>query len=128
MKNKALCVITLLSVFLLAAGLLLLPKKEYSAQENRYLESFPELTLESVTNGSFMKDFEIIGADEMEEAFPDAWRVFGRYFDGDTEKLPIKNDLQRNYVKWLEAGNKVGEGYGIILFDGEKIVNRKEDI
>lgn len=58
MKNKALCVIVLLSIFLLAAALLLLPKKEYSEQENRYLEPFPELTLESVTSGSFMQDFE----------------------------------------------------------------------
>lgn len=58
MKNKVLCIIVLLSVFLLAAGLLLLPKKEYSAQENRYLEPFPEFTMETVTSGSFMQDFE----------------------------------------------------------------------
>ena len=58
MKNKALCIIALSSIFLLAAGLLFLPKKEYSAQENRYLESFPEFTLETVLDGSFMQDFE----------------------------------------------------------------------
>ena len=58
MKNKALCVIVFLSIFLLAAGLLLLPKLEYSEQENRYLEPFPEITLESVISGSFMRDFE----------------------------------------------------------------------
>ena len=58
MKNKALCIIVLCSVFLLAVCLLLFPKKEYSAQENRYLESFPEFSLETVTSGSFMEDFE----------------------------------------------------------------------
>ena len=45
-------------ILLLSAGLLLLPKKEYSEQENRYLEHFPKLTLETITDGSFMQDFE----------------------------------------------------------------------
>jgi len=92
MKNKALCVITLLSVFLLAAGLLLLPKKEYSAQENRYLESFPELTLESVTNGSFMKDFETYLSDHF--PFRDVFMTIQSKY----QRLLGKNQIGEIYI------------------------------
>lgn len=58
MKTKFLCITVLVCLFLFSIGLLLLPKKEYSEQENRYLESFPEFSLETLTDGSFMQDFE----------------------------------------------------------------------
>lgn len=32
--------------------------------------------------------------------------------------------MQRAYKKWLMEGNKAGSGFGILLFDGEKIINR----
>lgn len=74
----------------------------------------------------FMDDFDITESTESENAFPNAWRVFGMDYDGDTSKLPAKTSLQKNYIKWLEKGNKVGSGCGVIIFDGEKIVNKKE--
>ena len=37
---------------------LLLPKKEFSQLENRYLQKPPELSLESLTDGQFMEDAE----------------------------------------------------------------------
>ena len=42
---------------------LLLPKKEFSPQENRYLQSAPTLSLETVTNGKFMEQAEDWTAD-----------------------------------------------------------------
>ena len=74
----------------------------------------------------FMDDFDITDSAEHENPFPNAWRVFGMDFNGDTSILPDKTTLQKNYIEWLKLGNKVGTGMGVIIFDGEKIVNKKE--
>ena len=44
---------------------LLLPKKEFSPLENRYLQKAPELSLETVTDGTFMTDAEKYVSDHM---------------------------------------------------------------
>ena len=72
---------------------------------------------------SFMEDFDIINKNEYENAFPDSWRVFDQNYQGTTESFPKITSLQRSIAQWLDAGRKIGEGYGIIIFDGEKIVN-----
>ncbi len=69
----------------------------------------------------FMDDFEIISSSEQDE-FHNGWRVFGKDSDLPLEQLPEKTSLQRAYKKWLLDGNKAGDGYGIIVFDGEKIL------
>lgn len=74
----------------------------------------------------FMDDFDITDSVEHENPFPNAWRVFGMDFTGDTSILPDKTTLQKNYIEWLKSGNKVGSGLGVIIFDGEKILNKKE--
>ena len=38
--------------------------REFSESENRVLASFPKLTVSSVTDGSFMKNFETYMADQ----------------------------------------------------------------
>ena len=106
MKNKALCIIALSSIFLLAAGLLFLPKKEYSAQENRYLESFPEFTLETVLDGSFMQDFETYLSDH----FP-----FREMFM--TIQSRYQRFLGRNQVGEIYIGR---DGYYIEEYQNEK--------
>ena len=73
---------------------------------------------------AFMNDFDIISGGEYETAFKDAWRVFGMDFDGDTKKLPQNTSLQKNIAKWLSNGKTIGYGHGIIIFDGEKIINK----
>lgn len=77
----------------------------------------------------FMDDFDLIKSyEDKDRVFPCAIRVFNqKYEGGDTSHLPRETTLQRNYIKWLEAGNRVGEGIGVILFDGEKIINNKRD-
>ena len=69
----------------------------------------------------FLDDFEIVSWAEKEN-FGDAWRVFGRYSELPVEQLPRDTSLRRAYADWLAAGNKTGDGYGLFLFDGEKIV------
>lgn len=69
----------------------------------------------------FMHDFEIVYSVD-EDNFSEAWRVFGRDSDKDIDKWPTDTSLQRAYVDRLKAGNKTGAGFGIIIFDGEKIL------
>lgn len=82
----------LLLILLLSAGLLFLPKKEYSEQENRYLEQFPELTLKTVKDGSFMQDFETYVCDH----FPlrDAFMTVRTWY----ERLTGKNQINGIYL------------------------------
>lgn len=69
----------------------------------------------------FMSDFDIVQSNES-DTFSNAWRVFGKYYTNPPEQLPVKTSLQRAYAKHLTEGGKCGSGYGIILFDGEKIL------
>lgn len=69
----------------------------------------------------FMDDFEIISEHESED-FSNGWRVFGKYSDLPAEQLPRNNSLQNAYADWLLAGNGAGGAFGIIVFDGEKIL------
>ena len=73
----------------------------------------------------FYNDFDVIRSYEHQQIFKDAWRIFDRNFDGDTSVLPRNTTLQKNFAKWLDKGNSVGEGYGVIIFDGENIINKK---
>ena len=70
----------------------------------------------------FMRDFDIIQSSYSEQ--PHAWwRIFGRYFNVPFDRLPRDTSLRRAYADWLVAGNNTGSGAGLLLFDGEKIVN-----
>lgn len=71
----------------------------------------------------FMDDFDIITENE-HESFHDDWRVFYDCTDLPLEQWYENTALQRAYKKWLLEGNKTGSGFGIILFDGEKILRK----
>ena len=49
----------------LGALTLILPKKEYSEEENRYLASFPVLSAEAVLSGQYMKDLASFTSDHV---------------------------------------------------------------
>ncbi len=71
----------------------------------------------------FMNDFDIITRHDSKYC-GDLWRVFGpcQPFDN-TAKFPCDTELQRNMIRYLnEHDYTTGSGYGIFLFDGEKIV------
>lgn len=71
----------------------------------------------------FMDDFDIIRSQEREK-FSDGWRVFGRYSDGPVDDLPEDTSIRRAFKQRLQQGKPTGYGYGVILFDGEKILGK----
>ena len=70
---------------------------------------------------SFMDDFHIVCSRE-NETFTDAWRVFGAATNDPVETWPRSTGLQRAYADRILSGGKTGAGYGVVLFDGEKIL------
>lgn len=71
---------------------------------------------------SFQKDFDIVEFESGE--FEDAWRLYGADHDKPTAELPERTSMQRAFKKHLLAGGTTGEGKGVIIFDGEKILNK----
>lgn len=72
---------------------------------------------------SFQKDFDVISS-RTEEEFHDIWRVFGGDYQRPLSQLPEKTSMQRAFKEYLLQGKKTGEGFGVLIFDGEKICNR----
>lgn len=71
---------------------------------------------------SFQKDFDMVESESGE--FEDSWRLYGADHDKPTADLPERTSMQRAFKKHLLAGGTTGEGKGVLIFDGEKIVNR----
>lgn len=69
----------------------------------------------------FIDDWDII-ENKKDEAFEDAWRLFGVPYNGDTKQLPQKTVMQKSMVKWLEQGGCAGIGFGVLVYDGEKLL------
>ena len=74
----------------------------------------------------FMDDFELFWHGETEQ-FSDAWRVFNCPYNGDTAVLPSETTLQRNFIEYINNGGKFGSGAGVVICDGERILNNKRD-
>ncbi len=51
------------------------------------------------------------------------WRVFNCEYK-DFDKAPADTSLRRGILEIIKSGHTMGYGYGILLFDGEKIVNK----
>ena len=64
-KNKIICVLfsACLAVFFLTG--LILPKRDFSENENRYLQGMPDFSWESVLKGQFMSEFESFVNDQL---------------------------------------------------------------
>jgi hypothetical protein len=69
----------------------------------------------------FMDDFDMIRQEDREK-FDDAWRVFGPAAEKDLSEWPKDTRLQKAYAEHLKKGGVTGIGYGIFLFNGEKIL------
>lgn len=70
----------------------------------------------------FMKDFCIYDG-YISDTKEDLWRIFGKEDKLPYNELPEDTSLKRAYKKWLLEGGSVGGGVGVIVFDGEKIIN-----
>ncbi len=73
----------------------------------------------------FVDDFFIV-RDVSKDVFADAWRIFGRPYDGDVSVLPKETSMQRSFAAYLEKGGVCGIGTGGFLFDGEKIEKQEQ--
>lgn len=73
---------------------------------------------------SFFDEFDILYADH-HESFGDIWRVFGKDKDKPYAELPENTSLQRAFKSYLLSGGRSGEGFGMFVFDGEKIITSK---
>ena len=54
----------------------------------------------------------------------DGWRIFDTLNLSDLTALPEKTSLQQNVKKYLLDGNALGAGNGMLVFDGENIINK----
>ncbi|MCL1989677.1 MAG: acyltransferase domain-containing protein [Defluviitaleaceae bacterium] len=72
----------------------------------------------------FMTDFDLVSYHE-QASFHDAWRIFGRAaLTTEITHWPEATSLQQAYKKYLLEKGSVGEGFGIFVFDGEKMINK----
>lgn len=69
---------------------------------------------------SFADEFKLVST-----SFGEVWIrfIFGVIYDGNPDNLPETSRLQRSYKSYIKEGNQTGSGYGVFLFDGEKIIN-----
>lgn len=73
---------------------------------------------------SFMEDFHIISQDD-EKGFGDAWRLFGKEANKPMADWPEDTSMRRAYKDYFLSGGTSGEGFGVLIFDGEKIINKQ---
>ena len=93
--DKALSATTFAVMALIAVCSLLLvvlPKKDFSENENRYLASFPKLTAESFFSGQYMEELNIY----LEDHFP--VRDFWIGVKSETELLMGRNEINGIYL------------------------------
>ncbi len=64
----------------------------------------------------FMSFFDIISS-EVSEDKEDLWRVFYKDWEKEPIDLPRNTSIQRAYADWLIKGNKIGMGYGVLLYE-----------
>lgn len=69
----------------------------------------------------FANDFQPV-CFEHKNPFNDMWRIFGKDADLPADKLPKDTSLKKAFAEWLQKGNKVGDAFGVFVFDGEKII------
>ncbi len=70
---------------------------------------------------SFQKDFSIV-RETKEEKFDDGWRVFGADCEKPFAELPENTSLQKAFKRHFLSGGSAGEGIGVLIFDGEKLI------
>ena len=69
----------------------------------------------------FRTFFDVISSTD-HETFEDCWRVFKVGKIENLDVLPSKTRLQINMLNHLKNRGKTGDGFGVLVFDGEKII------
>lgn len=76
----------------------------------------------------FAHDYHIVRTRDDTDGFHESERVFCKPMNTPIAELPAETSLQRAYIERLKSGKPTGEGYGVFLFDGEKIYNKPIEI
>lgn len=71
---------------------------------------------------AFLDCFTILESEDIPDS-GDLWRVFGHRPTYEPDTLPDDTPLRRQLKEHLKNGGTMGEGYGILLHDGEKRVD-----
>lgn len=82
---------------------------------------FENIFVEGGNVSEFRTFFDVIGASD-HDSFEDCWRVFKVGKIEDLDSLPTDTRLQRNMLTHLRNGGKTGDGFGVLVFDGENII------
>ena len=86
-----------------------------------YQKVFPE----GSNSGDFYKDFTLHSVTDFPD-FDDDWRVFGNTDGKKIDDYPEDTRMRRAFKKHLLNGGKNGYGEGILVYDGEKLLTRKD--
>ncbi len=73
----------------------------------------------------FRKEFYMLYS-KPSDTFGNIWRVFGSKHDLPTKELPENTSLQRAFKRYMLAAGTHGNGTGVIVFDGEKLLSASE--
>ena len=87
-----------------------------------------DLCKENSNIRKFSDFFDIIDVDHRTaNPYSDFWRIFAMPYEGPQTLLNVPTDtsFRRSMKKFIQDGGSIGTGFGVILFDGEKIVNKK---
>ena len=87
-------------------------------------EPYEKLLPENSNIRSFMHDFDIIKNKE-EDRFHDDWRLFGKYHRLPLAEYPEDTSMRRSFKKYMLDGGTPGEGIGMLIFDGEKLLTER---
>jgi hypothetical protein len=71
----------------------------------------------------FQECFDILRS-STDPKFDNCWRLFNVFYTGDSSLLPRDTTLRRQYAEYLDKGGIAGSGSGVIVFDGNSIVNK----
>ena len=82
---------------------------------------FEEIFVKGGNVAEFRTFFDVIRTTD-HPTFEDCWRVFKVGEITDLSVLPTDTRLQRNMLQHLRSGGKTGDGFGILVFDGENIL------
>ena len=83
---------------------------------------FEEIFSPGTNISDFRKEFTMI-SNKPGANFGNAWRVFGKDHALPPEQLPEKTSMQRGFKKHYLEGKPFGNGTGVIIFDGNKLLS-----
>lgn len=73
---------------------------------------------------AFYDLFDVI-EEKVSESNGNFWRIFNMPYSAENLACAREDtSLRRRFKAFLTAGNKMGDGYGVLLFDGERVVKR----